>query len=224
MARACADIGETMSFIAGIDEAGRGPMIGPMVVAIVAFPEEKLGILRNLKVRDSKRLMPPARKRLASLITRMNCIVEKAVAEPQLIDCAVRGECYKNLNHLEAAMAAELINRAASKTPLKAVYIDSPDPAPERFAEAIKSLLKTPVDLVVENKADEKYVIVGAASIIAKVERDSIIDELKKIYGDFGSGYPSDPKTKKFAIEWLEKNREPPPIARKEWGSWKRLL
>ncbi len=213
-----------MSFIAGIDEAGRGPMIGPMVIAMVYCPGEKLKLLASLGFKDSKKVAPSTRRRLAKILPSIGCGVEKVAVEPHLIDCAVRGECYQNLNYLEAAMAAGLINQVAQSIPLETVYIDSPDPVPDRYAEAVKSFLKIPVRLVVENYADEKYVIVGAASIVAKVERDSIIEELKKTYGDFGSGYPSDPKTKRFAVEWLKKNPEPPPIARKEWDSWKKLL
>lgn len=213
-----------MYIVAGIDEAGRGPMIGPMVIALVYCPEDKLSVLRNLGFRDSKKVSSATRKRLAKILPSVKCGVEKTIVEPHLIDCAVRGECYKNLNYLEAAMVAELINRVSSRITFKVVYVDSPDPVPQRFAEAIRALLASPVNLVVENRADEKYVIVGVASIVAKVERDSIIEELKKTYGDFGSGYPSDPRTKRFAIEWLEKNREPPPIARKEWDSWKKML
>ncbi|ABL78300.1 ribonuclease HII [Thermofilum pendens] len=212
-----------MGRVAGIDEAGRGPMLGPMVVAIVVCPEEKVPLLRNMGVRDSKALSPRRRLLLSRAIPSVGCSVKVRVVEPQEIDCAVRGECYENLNHLEAAVFAQLINEVLSEGELEVVYMDSPDPVPSRFEERVRALLKGQVRIVAENGADEKYTIVGAASIVAKETRDEIINALKKTYGDFGSGYPSDPRTLRFAEEWVRKHGEPPPIARKEWATWKRL-
>ena len=79
-------------------------------------------------------------------------------------------------------------------------------------------------ELVGENRADEKYPVVSAASILAKVDRDRIIAELCEEYGDFGSGYPSDPKTQRFLREWFSKHHGFLPIVRRKWSTVKRLV
>ena len=78
------------------------------------------------------------------------------------------------------------------------------------------------IELLVEHKADLNHISVSAASVLAKVTRDSEIEKIKKaIKEDFGSGYPSDPKTKAF----LEKNFEKyPEIFRKTWSSHKEMI
>jgi ribonuclease HII len=80
------------------------------------------------------------------------------------------------------------------------------------------------VRLVAENKADEKYPVVSAASIIAKVTRDSVIRELHGEYGDFGSGYPSDRRTVNFVIECYARMGGFPEIVRKKWLTVRRLV
>jgi len=108
---------------------------------------------------------------------------------------------------LKRGIAAELILQAASKVELEVVYVDSPDPVPERFERILASMVGGEVKVVAENSADAKYAIVGAASIIAKTERDRIVEELKRRYGDFGSGYPSDPEDKGVRGEVAERAR-----------------
>ncbi len=209
--------------IAGVDEAGRGPMLGPMVVAIAAIKPAAINALASLGVRDSKILSPRRRSRLKELLLRVLDYAAVRVVEPYEIDEAVRGETYSNLNYLEAGVAAELITHLREHCGLEAVYIDSPDPVAQRFGELVKRLVGGGIEVIAENDADKKYLIVSAASIIAKTERDSLVESLKASYGDFGSGYPSDPRTREWAREWLAHHGEPPPIARKSWKSWRRL-
>jgi len=206
--------------IAGVDEAGRGPLFGPMVVAIASASREKEELLVKMGVRDSKTLTPSRRRALRAQLERVLDYYALRVVEPAEIDEAVsRGQ----LNLLEARIAAELILQAASKVELEVVYVDSPDPVPERFERILASMVGGEVKVVAENSADAKYAIVGAASIIAKTERDRIVEELKRRYGDFGSGYPSDPRTREFAEKWLKEHGEPPPFARKSWSTWSAL-
>ncbi|MFZ8855142.1 MAG: ribonuclease HII, partial [Thermofilaceae archaeon] len=178
--------------VAGVDEAGRGPLLGPMVIAIASISREKEELLVRMGVRDSKALTPSRRRALRALLERVLDYYAVRVVEPAEVDEAVsKGQ----LNLLEARIIAELVRQAASEVELEVVYVDSPDPVPERFERLLTSLIGEGVRVVAENGADAKYVVVGAASIIAKTERDRIVEELKRKYGDFGSGYPSDPKT-----------------------------
>jgi ribonuclease HII len=191
-----------------------------MVIAIASISREKEELLVRMGVRDSKALTPSRRRALRALLERVLDYYAVRVVEPAEVDEAVsKGQ----LNLLEAKIIAELVRRAASEVELEVVYVDSPDPVPERFERLLTSLIGEGVRVVAENGADAKYVVVGAASIMAKTERDRIVEELKRKYGDFGSGYPSDPKTREFAEKWLREHGEPPPFARKSWSTWSTL-
>jgi ribonuclease HII len=191
-----------------------------MVIAIASISREKEELLVRIGVRDSKALTPSRRRALRALLERVLDYYAVRVVEPAEVDEAVsKGQ----LNLLEARIIAELVRQASSEVELEVVYVDSPDPVPERFERLLTSLIGEGVRVVAENGADAKYVVVGAASIIAKTERDRIVEELKRKYGDFGSGYPSDPKTREFAERWLREHGEPPPFARKSWSTWSTL-
>lgn len=196
---------------AGVDEAGRGPVIGPLVIAIVMWSNDEA---KSIGVKDSKKLTRASRERLFNVIMSKAPCVKYIHADPQLIDkYALRGL----LNVLEAELISRLIGMCPGAT---RVYVDSPDPNPIRFRALINS---GNVEVIAENHADESIPLVSAASIVAKVVRDREIDRLKAIYGDFGSGYPSDPRTIRFLKERIEKG-ELPPIVRRSWATVKRLL
>lgn len=206
-----------------MDEAGRGPLIGPMVVALAAIEERKLPALERAGVRDSKLLSPRRRERLRRVLDSVLDYVAVRVVQPEEIDRAVRGEGFGSLNELELSVFAELVRRAAEEAGVRVVYVDSPDPVAGRFGERLRASAGVDVEVVAENGADAKYTIVAAASIVAKVERDRLIEQLKREYGDFGSGYPSDPKTRLFVKRWIEERGEPPPIVRRSWKTLERL-
>lgn len=169
---------------AGIDEAGRGPVIGPLVIAMVSADEEKLV---ELGVDDSKKLNKEERELLFEEIMQIADIVDFVLVLPEEID-------KYNLNELEARKVAYLLD----KHPIREAIVDSPDPNPKKYEMRIRKYLKKnkEVRIIAENKA-ERYPLVAAASIIAKVIRDREIEKIKETLGiDFGSGYPSDPKTK----------------------------
>jgi len=202
--------------IAGIDEAGRGPVIGPMVVCGVLLKNESLKFLKEIGVKDSKALSPSRREALVPLI--MKAAVKQEVVEisPAEIDRARK----KNLlNELEAEVFAKIIDSLAPKE----AYVDSADPNPEKFKERLNRYLKHEVHLRVESFADKKYLPVSAASIVAKVRRDQRVDELRKQYGDFGSGYPADPRTREFLRLWIQKHETLPDFVRKSWKTLERL-
>jgi len=199
--------------VAGVDDAGRGPVIGPMVIAIAAMEEIKLKELKKLGVRDSKLLSPKQRRVLFKKIKRI-AKTDFVLIQPKEIDRYLSTDG-KNLNLLEAKSMAFLI----SKVKPGKVIIDCPSPNTKKFKELIERLINVECEVIAEHKADARFPIVGAASIIAKVVRDGEIERIKKRIGyDFGSGYSSDPRTVKFLKEYW---REHPDIFRKEWISYK---
>jgi|WetSurMetagenome_2_1015567.scaffolds.fasta_scaffold346552_2 ribonuclease HII len=198
--------------IAGIDEAGRGPVIGPMVIAIAMIDENKVDELKKLGVKDSKLLTPNQRETMFSTIKNI-CKHEIVSVSPKEIDYAVESE-KTNLNWLEADTQAVLLNRHRPKK----AYIDCPSANAKAYTQYLRGKLEYEPELIVEHKADYKYLIVGAASILAKVTRDREIEALKKKHGvDFGSGYPADPIT----AEFIKKNYDQYNFFRRSWGTWK---
>ena len=116
---------------------------------------------------------------------------------------------------------AEIINELKPDV----IYIDAADVIEDRFKTSIQTLLNySPKKIISKHTADDLYPIVSASSIIAKDMRDRIIEELKKEYGDFGSGYPSDVRSTTFLREWIRKNKKAPPIARKSWETTKKII
>ena len=197
--------------ICGIDEAGRGPVLGNLVVAGLLCREKDIEILKSMGVRDSKQLDPKKRAILhAELTSKFEYHVVEAT--PDEIDA-------QNLNRLEAAKFADVINVLKPKT----AYVDCADVSTDNFKKHISSKIDFNCSLVVEHKADERHHVVSAASIIAKVERDNHIESLKKEYGDIGSGYPSDPQTIAFIERYVKKHSTFPHFARKKWKTLDRM-
>lgn len=204
-------------FIAGVDEAGRGPVLGPIVIAGVLMREEDIPELVKLGVKDSKMLQPQKRETLADEILKLAVKVEMRVVAPKEIDNA-KADGVK-LNRLEARCFAEIINQLQPDV----AYVDAADINPERFAHMIREKLEVDTKLISQHKADCEFPIVGAASILAKVERDRRIDELKR-FGNVGSGYCHDPKTISFLREWVEEYGKLPSFVRHSWITAKRIL
>jgi ribonuclease HII len=208
--------------IAGIDEAGRGPCFGPMTIGLAVMEKEKEKKLKSDGVKDSKELLPKKREKLIESI-KSECAENKVlVLEPiEINDMMAK----YSLNEIEAIKIAELIN--SMKLDAEIVYVDSPDAVKGKFEKRIRQYLskkRAGIKIVAENKADSKYIVVGAASILAKVKRDEEIQNLGKKFGDFGSGYPSDPKTKEFLEKYVKENKRLPPFSRIFWETCKRAL
>jgi len=209
--------------IAGIDDAGRGPIIGPLVIAGILIDEKDSLRLRDLGVKDSKLLSPQKREELAVEIRRLALKRHVVSLSPAEIDKVVEtGRKLHRLNRLEAQTMAKVIE---ALKPDKA-YVDASDILADRFREHILENLSFRVEVVSEHKADAKYPVVSAASIIAKVERDRAIEKLKEKYADFGdmgSGYASDPRTIKFLKKWFAKYGVYPEFVRKSWKPAKEI-
>lgn len=211
--------GRRRQLLCGVDDAGRGPVIGPMVLAGAAFYEDRLQVLYGLGVRDSKKLSPSARLRLSGQILQAADRVEVEIVQPSEIDEYVRRkQKLWKLNRLEAEMIARILERIKPDT----AYVDAPDIDAKRFGRIVGEMLTGDVQIISEHHADENRPLVSAASIVAKVRRDSEVKRLKDVYGDFGSGYPSDPRTRDF-LRKLMKEGEAPEIVRRTWKTLKRL-
>ena len=207
--------------ICGVDDAGRGPVIGPLVIAGILVDEDGLSSLIRLGVRDSKTLSPRRRKRLVGEILRVARDYRVVKVPPSEIDHVVEtGRRLNRLNRLEARVMASIIRDLKPDI----AYVDASDVSPERFRRHIAEEIPFKVEIVSEHKADRTYPVVSAASIIAKVERDREIEKLKRKYGDLGSGYATDPKTMLFLRKWIETHDAYPDFVRKSWKTVKRLL
>lgn len=206
--------------IAGVDDAGRGAVIGPLVIAGVLLKHEDLPTLKKLGVKDSKLLSPHKREVLADHIRKIVQRISLMKLQPSEVDTVVNsGRKLHKLNWLEAQTMAKVIEEL---NPVL-VYVDASDVLEERFKQHILECLPFRVNIVSEHKADRNYVAVSAASIIAKVERDREISVLGEIYGDFGSGYPSDQRTMDFLRHLIDASEEYPDFVRKSWKPAKRV-
>lgn len=204
--------------IMGIDEAGRGCVIGPLVVGAVVALSAGCQQLQAIGVRDSKKLSARRRSELMqpicdiALASRVRCV------EPAVIDLYCR---QKLLNRLEIEVMASLIEELQPDI----VYIDALGHDYAKFIGQVQALLPSArPQIVAENRADANYPIVSAASIVAKVTRDEAIEKLCEELGDFGSGYPSDPQTAAFLRDTYRRTKTFPPAVRQSWSTAQRLI
>ncbi len=201
-------------FVLGIDEAGRGPVVGPLVICGVLLRKSKLDQLAGRGIKDSKLLSSSRRQTLKEEIESLAEGVEMVIISPSEIDSC-------NIGDLELKGMVKLINRFLPDQ----VFVDALTSRPDLYERKIRSLLfsKIRVELVVENRADKNYPIVGAASILAKVERDRRIRFLEKKYGALGSGYPSDPRTIDFLRNYFRVHGDFPRVVRRRWRTIQKL-
>ena len=206
--------------VAGVDEAGRGPVIGPLVVGGVLFDEETAEGLPSMGVRDSKKLSPRRRKALEAEIMDLAEGWAFFDLQPWAIDKVVkRGVVYRKLNYLEAMAMARVIREL---NPDRAI-VDPADTIIERFVGDIRRVIPSGIEVHGESHADDVFPVVSAASILAKVRRDRFVADLREEHGDFGSGYPSDRKTVSFLESWFEDRDDCPPFMRSSWATVRRL-
>lgn len=205
-----------MTLTLGIDEAGRGPVIGPMVIAGIVATPEQAEQLRNIGVKDSKLIPPRIREDMFDMIKKIVTSYKIIIIPPKEIDEALESQ-ELNLNKLEALKSALIINELK---PEKAI-LDAPSVNTEAYENQVKFYLKNKdIEFITENKADMNYIEVGAASILAKVTRDNEMEKLKKKYGEMGPGYPSNPITQAFLKQNWNKH---PEIFRKTWETYKKI-
>lgn len=206
--------------IAGVDEAGRGPMIGPMVICGILVDSDRLQELVKIGAKDSKTLTHKRRLVLKEQIEKITAKIEIRTVSAADIDRLRKRTTLNEIEVTEFASIAKALNP-------KEIYLDAADVKAERFGSKIGELSGIALKgakIVSEHKADAKYPVVSAASIIAKVERDLTIERFHQKYGDFGSGYPNDPKTVKFVKNLVRNGEKLPPIIRKSWESVRRII
>ncbi len=200
----------------GIDEAGRGPAIGPLVVAGVRIAEKDKITLKKLGVRDSKLVSPKERTFLAERIGGIALWTKAVSVDANEIDEKMKR---MSLNDIELEAMAEIIN-SCELLDGEDVIIDLPSNGPE-FGRVLRTKIKNKkINLILEHSADKNHVCVGAASIIAKEGREKQVAGLHLVHGDFGSGYPHDPKTKKF-LQKAVREKTSLEIIRTSWATVK---
>ncbi len=201
--------------ICGIDDAGRGPMLGPLVIAGISLERKNIKKLSALGVKDSKKLTPKSREELYNKIISTVDNYYIAKISPRSIDASVKKHC---LNGLEAKYMAKVV----SKLNPDVSYVDSCDVNPTRFGKEI-SKLSDNHKIKSYHRADSKFVVVSAASILAKVARDRTIAKLRKDH-NLGSGYTSDSVTVKFVTKYYKKNKIMPNFVRKSWKPVQKII
>jgi ribonuclease HII len=192
--------------ICGVDDAGRGSVLGPLVIAGVSVGRTKIKHLSEIGVKDSKQLSPNAREMLYKKIIAIVDDYYIARISPKIIDQSVR----------------KYMAKVISKLRPDSSYVDSCDVNPVRFGKEISKLANSG-KIYSRHHADSRFVIVSAASIVAKVNRDRAIKKLRQKY-DLGSGYPSDSKTMKFIKKWILDHNKTPVFVRKSWKPVKIMM
>ncbi|MHC1631547.1 MAG: ribonuclease HII [Methanotrichaceae archaeon] len=201
----------------GADEAGKGPVIGSMFVAGVVIEEEKLFDLAAIGVRDSKMLSASRRETLALKIEKIadDCYVLEVKAE--VIDELRQ---IITMNDIMVRSFSQVLKKLSADRAI----LDAADINAERFADRVKKLSHTNMELIAEHKADRNHSVVAAASILAKVTRDKSVQDLERSVGKkIGSGYPSDPATVKFLEDWVRDHGDFPSFVRHSWKTTEQI-
>jgi len=206
--------------ICGIDEAGRGPVIGPMVVAGVWADEDEEEMLKKMNVKDSKKHTKKRREELSKRIREM-FFYNFIVVQPEDIDALRQA---MSLNELEVHIFAKVGRLRKADV----YYLDSADVDEERFGHDFLKEIGFETNVISKHEADVNYPIVSAASIVAKVERDRKLEEIRKeiepeLGMPLGSGYPSDERTRLFIKKWIEKFGDVPPHTRRSWKTIRKI-
>jgi ribonuclease HII len=204
--------------ISGIDEAGKGPVLGPMCVAGVLMDDAANGALLKLGVKDSKQLAPKKREVLAGDIKKFaNKYFVLEVSALQIDEMRK----IMTMNEIMVVCFAKVLEELRPDH----AFVDAADVIAQRFGENIKKKYTREITITSEHEADVRYPIVSAASILAKVRRDILVKELGENIGDdLGSGYPSDAKTILFLENWVKEHGSLPDFARSSWETSRRIL
>ncbi|KAL7852405.1 hypothetical protein SRHO_G00181900 [Serrasalmus rhombeus] len=215
----------------GIDEAGRGPVLGPMVYGICFCPVSRKEDLKDLKVADSKTLSEAERENLFLKLDEAKSFVGWAlqILSPNTISTSMLQRAKYNLNALSHDAAIGLVQYALDcGVQLKEVFVDTVGPA-EKYEEKLSQRFPG-IKVTVRPKADSLFPIVSAASICAKVARDRIVkgwkfaEDLGEVDTEYGSGYPNDPKTKSWLLKYLDPVFGYPQFVRFSWSTAQTLL
>ncbi|MDD1659484.1 MAG: ribonuclease HII [Methanomicrobiales archaeon] len=199
--------------ICGVDEAGKGAVLGPLVVAAVACVSDEEA--RAVGARDSKTLSPRRREEIYAGITARFSVATR-ILTPGEIDARPRASLNTCIARAHAAVVSDLSPELA--------ILDACDVDARRYGRTVAGFLAKKCRILSVHEADRIYPVVGAASIVAKVLRDRAIADLAREYGEIGSGYPSDPVTIAYLKEYLGDRKVPPPFVRKSWATIRILI
>ena len=220
---------KTCDYILGIDEAGRGPVLGHMVYAIAFYPTSKKTNLIKIGFNDSKKLTERRRDELFDKMIPNSVGYFVDPLSPQLLSSDMLRVTQRNLNKISFDSAIGLIQRVVDLgIKINTIFVDTVGP-PESYEKLLRTNFPRVPKIVVAKKADSKYPIVGAASICAKVVRDRLLldwqfEEKIEFTREFGSGYPSDPATKSWLVETFEPIFGYPTIVRFSWKTTTKLI
>ncbi|MBU2616655.1 MAG: ribonuclease HII [Nanoarchaeota archaeon] len=209
------------TLLLGIDDAGRGPLIGPMVLAGVLIDKETETEFKEIGIKDSKQLTNKRREFFENIIKEKSKAYDLVVIHPKEID--ETNAAGIKLNEVEAMAAAKIINTLNKGSKKIKVVLDCPSVSLVKWGDYLKTHIEnlSNLEVVCEHKADKNHISVSAGSIIAKQERERQMDGLRKKYGEeMGSGYSSDPLTRKFLEKNIETHNDKG-IFRKSWATWK---
>jgi len=193
--------------ICGVDEAGKGAVLGPMVIAAVGCRNQS--DFREFGIRDSKQLTPARREVLFEEITASFPFAITSLSATDIDTLKKR----TNLNEILARAHAGVIGRLRPSCAI----VDACDVNARRYGASVTSFLPSPCRIIAEHHADDRHAVVGAASIVAKVTRDRELETLRDEFGQVGSGYPSDPATITYLKDYIAGHNEPPRCARTSW-------
>ncbi len=196
----------------GVDEAGKGPVLGPMIIAIVSGDEDTL---KRIGAKDSKALSHPSRLRIFELIKKEAGFVQWVKISSSELNREMEGA---TINRIEERKVSELIKNS----PCNKIYVDSFDVNEERLSKLLSGM--TGKEVICRHKADSQFYPVSAASIVAKVIREREMDIIRNKYGNVGSGYPSDPTTIKFLEDSIQNGIDIGDIVRTHWKTYMNVV
>lgn len=203
------------SLVCGIDEAGRGPVLGPLVMAIVCIKPLEPPKLIEWGVRDSKELKASERQVLDTKIKGISKVQSMCISPTQIDSWILDGE---GLNALEAYTISRLIKTIKDR--VNRIYVDAPS-SPRSFYKYLKKYGVNSRNVIPEPKADKHRPVVSAASVVAKVKRDKKIKHIANELGfSIGSGYPSSPETRNILPKILKRK---PKFVRKSWKTLEKM-
>jgi ribonuclease HII len=201
--------------ICGVDEAGRGPVLGPLVICGIAVESDEA--LKKLGVRDSKKLTPKRREALAAEIVKIAKVELVEISAEEIDSLRKR----MTMNEIEAIAFAAIVEKLSPDV----AYLDAADVDEDNFGRAVSNRIKCDAQIVSQHKADDTFPVVSAASIIAKVNRDRRVREIEREIGrPIGSGYQTDDVTMTFLEDWIKEKGSCPPHTRQSWEPAQSLM
>jgi ribonuclease HII len=203
----------------GIDEAGRGCVLGPMVFGALLVEADRELELKKLGAKDSKRLTKKKREALRGPLAEVSLGWKVVEIQPAEIDARSMGLLGKE------AIVALIDHFRPDVVVLDAPVQPSGIPAFRSDLYARLEAIGVSVEIVAENKADDNHPCCSAASVFAKTERDARLKELEVAAGvPLGSGYPSDPVTQAWLRKVYIETGAFPHFVRTKWETCRRLV